>query len=256
MRAAEARGVARALVDEGDRAVDHVDRAPVRLLRRVPPHHESVLGEHDEAQVGVLARRGPDLLREREAGADVRDPGGLVAEALAHEPLAVRGPREHVDPVRVRVVDVRRRDEGVQQRLDRAARHRGVELAAREVGDHLLVAHRVALEQRQHLVELEPREVLPAHRGQVRAGALDPQHRDLAPRVVAGRALRGGVAAAEVGDGTVLAQQVRGEQQLVEQVARRRSARGPEVGDVGDQRRLDAHRATSWASRSAAIRSA
>ena len=53
------------------------------------------------------------------------------------------------------VVDVRRRDEGVQQRLDRGARRGRVQLAAGEVGDHVLVAHLVALHQRQDLVEAQ-----------------------------------------------------------------------------------------------------
>ena len=57
------------------------------------------------------------------------------------------------------VVDVRGRDERVQQRLDRGARRRGVDLAAGEVSDHVLVAHLVALEQRQHLLEPQRREV-------------------------------------------------------------------------------------------------
>ena len=80
---------ARALVDERDGPVDHLDRAPVGLLGAVAPHDEPVLGEHDELEVRVRARRLADLLGEREAGADVGDPRRLVAEALAHEPLAV-----------------------------------------------------------------------------------------------------------------------------------------------------------------------
>src|SRR3954447_23452528 len=47
-----------------------------------------------------------------------------------------------------------------------------------------------------------------AHRGEVAAGPLDPHDRDLAAGVVARRALGGGVAAAEVRDGAVGAQEV------------------------------------------------
>jgi len=67
--------------------------------------------------------------------------------------LAVDGTDERADRIRVRVVDVRVRHERVQERLDRRARHRPVDLAAREVLDHLLVAHRLALRERQDLVE-------------------------------------------------------------------------------------------------------
>jgi hypothetical protein len=47
------------------------------------------------------------------------------------------------------------------------ARRGGVELATREVGDHVLVGHLVAVHQRQHLVELEAGEVLGTHRRQI-----------------------------------------------------------------------------------------
>ena len=256
--AAEARRVARALVDERDGLVDHADRALVGLLRAVAPHDEPVLGQHDELQVRVGAGRLADLLGEREARPDVGDPGRGVAEALAHEPLPVGRAGEHVDPVRMRVVHVRRGDERVQQRLDRAARHRRVELAARQVGDHLLVAHRLALDQREHLLEPEPGEVLLPHRRQVGARALDPHHGHLAAGVIARRALGRRVAAAEVGDRAVRAQQVRRVDELGEDVIPRRRGTGvPQVLDVIDQRGDGAHVGISCRdSRSAATRSA
>ena len=135
-----------AAVDELGGAVDDRDRPPVGLLGAVAPDDEAVLGEHDEPAGGV--RRGPprDLLGEREAGPDVVDPGRLLAEAVGDEGAAVARAGERVDRVGVGVMHVRRRDERVQQGLDRGSRGGGVELAAREVGDHLLVAHRLALE--------------------------------------------------------------------------------------------------------------
>jgi hypothetical protein len=201
--------------------------------------------------------RAADLPREREAWADVRDPGRRVAEALVHQPLAVGRPGEHVDAVRVCVVHVRGRHEGVQKRLDRGARHLRVELAAGEVGDHVLVAHLGALHQRQHLVHAQAGEVLGPHRGEVRAGALDPHHVDLAARVVDRPALGGGVAAAEVGHRAVGAQQVRGEHEMVEDVAVWRTTRRPEIVDVVDEWGDDAHLLISCrVSRSVAMRSA
>ena len=61
-----------------------------------------------------------------------------------------------------------------------------------------------------------------------RARALDPQHRDLAARVVDRRPLRRRVAAAEVGDGAVRAEQVGGDApaRRAGRRARRRRARG------------------------------
>ena len=240
-RPAEARHVAGALVHERDRLIDDLDRPPVGLLRAVAPDHEAVLGEHDEPQVRVGADGLADLLGQREAGTDVRDPRGGVTEALAHQSLTVGRAREHVDAVRMRVVDVRGRDERVQQRLDRAPRHRGIELAAREVGDHVLVAHLLALDQRQHLVEPQAGEVLWPHRGEVAARALDPHDWNLAAGVVDRGALGGRVAAAEVRHRAVGAEQVGGEHELREHVLRGPAVGGPQVLGVIDEWRDDAH---------------
>ena len=254
---AEAREVPGALVDERDRLVDHVDRPPVGLLGAVAPHHQPVLGEHDELELGIGAGRLPDLLGEREAGADVGNPRGAVAEALPHQAFAIGCAGQHVDAVRVRVVHVGRRHERVQQRLYRAARHRRIELTARQVGDHLLVAHLPPLDQREHLVELEPREVLGPHRGEVGTRALDPHHTDLTPGVVSGRALRRRVPTAEVRDRAIRSEQVGGQDELREDVLRGRAAGGPEVFDVVDERGHGAHRVISCAaSRSRAARCA
>ncbi len=257
-RAAEAPGSMRAVVDERDGLVDGLDRRVVGLLRGVAPHHEPVLAQHDEAQAGRVAHDLADLLREREARADVRDPGGRVAEALPHELLAVGRAGQDVDAVGMRVVDVRRRHEGVQQRLDRGSRHGGIELAAHEVGDHLLVAHGVARDQRQHLLQAERREALRPHRGEVAARALDPHDRALGARVVDGRALGRGVAAAEVRDRAIGAQQVGGVHEGIQRIARSRAVGGPEVGSGCDELGRSAHRApriASAAERSAAMRS-
>ena len=226
----------------------------------VAPDDEAVLGQHDELELRVLAHRGADLLGEREAGPDVRDPGRLVAEALGDEPLAVARAGQHVDAVRVRVVHVRSRDERVQQRLDRRARRRRVDLAARQVGDHVLVAHLLALEHREHLVEPQRREVLALHRRQVAARALDPHDVDLAADVIGGGALGRRVAAAEVGDRAVGAEQVRGEQDLAERVAGHLTAGRPAVVGRRDHLRERRHRPQPPATetvdpRSATIRS-
>jgi len=53
------------------------------------------------------------------------------------------------------------RHERVQQRLDRGARHHRVELAAREVRDHLLIAHCVTLRKRENVAESKPGEPAP-----------------------------------------------------------------------------------------------
>ena len=225
-RPAEPRPARRARVDEVDRLVDDRDRAPVGGLGRLAPHDQAVLGQDDELQRGVRPHRLAHLPREREPGADVRDPGRPPAEALRHEALAVGGACQDVDAVRVRVVDVRGGDEGVQQRLDRAARHRRVDLAAREVGDHLLVAHRLARHQWQHLVEAQAGDVAALHRREVASRALDPHDGDLAARVVGRDHLGRGVPAAEVGHRPVGAQQAGREDQPVQLVGGGGRSRG------------------------------
>jgi hypothetical protein len=116
--------------------------------------------------------------------ADVGNPDGVRAEALLGQALAVDRADDRADRVGMGVVDVRRGREGVQQGLDRGARHRRGQLAAREVGDHLLVAHRVALAQWHDLVLAQAGEAARLDRRQVASGPLDPQHGRLAAGVV------------------------------------------------------------------------
>ena len=133
----------RALVDEGGCPVDGRAGGVVDRPVGVSPGDESVPGEDD--QFG--GRIGPDgladLFRQGEPGPDVRNPEGGVTEAFPDEALAIGGAGQHVDRVRVRMIDAGGGDEGVQQRLDAAARHGWVDLATGKVGDHRGVVHRV-----------------------------------------------------------------------------------------------------------------
>jgi len=72
----------------------------------------------------------------------------VVAERLLREAAAVGAHGQRDDGVRVRVVDVRRADEGMEERLDRRPGLVGHERAAAEVGDHRRVVHRLAVAQR------------------------------------------------------------------------------------------------------------
>ena len=165
------------------RARDELERQAVRLLVRVAPGDEPVMGEHDRARIRELG----DPARELEAGPQVVDDRDVRAEGIAHGRVRVGRVRERADRVGVDVVDVRRGQERVQERLDRRARRIGLDEAAREVGDHLLVGHRVTLAERQQLVEPEAREVGRRDRREVGAAALDPDHAPLATEVVASR---------------------------------------------------------------------
>ena len=150
-----------------------------------------------------------NLFREGKSGTDVGDPDRLIAEALVREFLAALRAADHVDGVRVGVVHVRVRHEGVKEGLYGAAGHVGPELAGGEVGDHLLVAHRVPLHKGQDLLELEAGELARLYGREVAPRALDPQDVDLAPGVVALLRLGRRVAAAVVGHGAIPAEQIR-----------------------------------------------
>ena len=170
------------------------------------------MGEHDRARVGEVG----DALRELEPRPQVRHHRDVVAERLVHRRLRVGRVGERADRVGVDVVDVRGRQERVQERLDRRPRRVGLDQAAREVGDHLLVAHRLALAQRQQLVEPQAREVARLGRGEVGAAALDPQHAHLAAEVVELDELRRGVAAAVEDERRVGADQARARDEPLE----------------------------------------
>ena len=143
-----------------------------------------MLGEQDQLGRRLGGDGVGNELRERKAGTDVGNPDCLRAEALLGQVLSVDRADDRADRVRMGVVDVRRGREGVEQGLDRGTRHRRVQLAAREVGHHLLVAHRIAFAQRHDLVLAQAREAARLDRRQVAPGPLDPQHGRLAAGVV------------------------------------------------------------------------
>ena len=104
-----------------------------------------------------------------EAGPLIGQPDCLVAEGLRGElaPAGRRGEGDHC--VGVRVVDVRRRDECVQERLDRRAWLVGLERAAPQVLDHRRVLHRLARAKRLDLVQPQRGEATPRDRREVGA---------------------------------------------------------------------------------------
>ena len=100
------------------------------------------------------------------------------------------------DRIGVDVVDVRKRQEGVQQGLDRRSAGTRIEQSARDKVGHLLIGHRVEGAQRLELVEAQTR-VVRGHRAtHVGPGALHPHHSLLTPEVIGHRALGRGVASA------------------------------------------------------------
>ena len=120
LRAAQAEAACAAGVQRGGGPAHEIDRGAVALLRGVAPGDQAVLLEQHGARGRVLVEQLGDALRHREARPLVIEPDRLVAEDLLGR--GATGARQRDHRVGMRVVDTRRRDEGVQQRLDRRPR--------------------------------------------------------------------------------------------------------------------------------------
>ena len=121
----------------------------------------------------------------------------------------------------MQVIDVVERQERVQRRVDRRGDAVLAERAQRIERDHLVFVRlaAVARDQLFELVEIQDGEAGRADRSQVAAAALDRQHAHrLAGQRIRQRELRAGVAAAEVGDPQIGAEQVRSVAQQLERI--------------------------------------
>ena len=173
-------------------------------------------GEHDALEGRLALRHRLELQAEVEARPLPGQPADLPAEDLLRQPLGVLrgGDRDH--GVRVHVVHVRLRDEGVQRRVDGGRAGVEVEGAVRQVPHHVVLVLEAAVEalQRLELVEVERREAVRLHGPEVPARALHPQDAHVLPaqRVLLPHLGRG-VSPAEVRDAEVRAQQVRAVEQ-------------------------------------------
>ena len=211
------RGVLR--LDVGGGLLDEVERERVAGLVVVVPRDEAVLAHHDGLDARVLLR---DFLHgeaEFEARAHPRHVGHLAAEDFLGEFHAVGRGRDGDDRVRVHVVDVLAREEGVERRVDRGGARVEVEGRVRVHADHVVLgrglqalvgARGVDLLQGDELVLVEGGEVLARAGAEIAAGALDPEHLGgrAGERVLLGELGRR-VAAAGVGDALVAAEEVR-----------------------------------------------
>ena len=111
--AAEAESAVCRAVERAGGARYKLDRASVALIRRLAPRHEPVLLKQDRSRGRIRLEQFRDALGHVESRPLVVEPDHLVAECFFGEAAAVRRRRERDDRVRVRVVDVRRRDERV-----------------------------------------------------------------------------------------------------------------------------------------------
>src|SRR4051812_32011544 len=105
---------------------------------RLTPGDKTMLGQDDGAGTRQLC----DLSRQFEPGPDVRHYRNVWTERSVDVPLRLGVVRQGTDNVGMDVVDMPRRQEGVQERLNRGAARSWLYHAVCQVIDHLLVAHR------------------------------------------------------------------------------------------------------------------
>ena len=195
-RTAEDAAAAPALGDGVLGPRDQLHRRLVGLAHRRAPADRAVLGQQQRPGLGVGRDRVGHLPRDLEARPPIVERDDVLAVHAGEDVGRAVVVRQRDDRVGVGVDDRRRLDEAVQQRLDGRPGSAGLLQRVGEIGDHLLVAHVLALEQRADVVHPHAREILRLDRLEIRAAALDAQHGNVAPAVIALGDLDRGVAAA------------------------------------------------------------
>ena len=157
----------------------------------------------------------------------------LPAIDLFRESFGALARGDRNDRVRMNVVDMAVRNEAVQRGVDRGCARIEIERAMVVERNHLVLVLEAAIDrlEAEELVEIERRETVELHRTDVAAGALDPKDlgRRAGQRIGRGQ-LGGRVAAAEIGDAQVAAEQVRSIEQETGIVEGSRVPVVPEIG--------------------------
>ena len=192
---------------------------------------------------GFDSRHRAELEAEVEARALPGQEAELAAEDFSRQRLRVFARRDRDHRVGVDMVDMRMRNKAVQRRVDRGRARVEIERAVVEQRHHLVLMREAAIDgaEAEQLVEIEGREAVELHRADVAARALDPEHPDrLARQRILLVELRRGVAAAEIGDAQIAAEQVRAVEQEVRRVEGRRVLVVPQIGQRRIQGRINA----------------
>ena len=107
----------------------------------------------------------------------------------------------------MRVIDVRGRQERMQQRLDQRPRWSGAKAQRTRYADHLRVVHRVSLLEPE-LVQPKSGEAVRCDRREIRPEPLTQSVRHLAAGVVDGDSFRGGIPSAAIRERSVGAERL------------------------------------------------
>ena len=214
------------------RFLDDAQRRLIAALRSRPPGEQAVSAEHHADIFGMIGRHLAELQAEIEAGTLPRQKADLVAVNLLRQLFGVGRGRDRDHRVGVDVIDVARGNKGVQRRIDRGRARIEIEGAMVEQRDHFVFMRDAAIQplQRLELIEIEGGEAVALHRADVAARALHPEHSlRLLRQWIARLHFRRRVAAAEIGDPEVAAEQVRAVEQLAGLVEARRMRLVPEI---------------------------
>src|SRR5713226_7287128 len=103
--------------------------------------------ENDELRIRLGMQRQRNLACQPKAGAAVWNPDQRITEAVSCQLLAIDRAGEIICGVGVRVIDMRKRQETMQEGLDRGTWTAWLIEAVREVVDHLGIAHALAFQE-------------------------------------------------------------------------------------------------------------
>ena len=238
-RAAEERtpGALRVILHELAHLIDGLDAAQICFVLRLAPREEPVTAENN----AVAARRFADGLAQHEGQLEPwplpghpDDLAAVLLVELLELLLAVGAGRERDRPVGMQVIDVRKRQEGMERRVDRRGHAVFAEGAQRVEAHHLVLVlfAAVARDQVFELVHIEDGEAGRPDRREVAAAALDRHDAaQLAGERIGQFELRARIAAAEVRDAEIRAKEIRAIAQQFERLAfeRSRLARVPQI---------------------------
>ncbi len=208
-------GAIRVRLHELTHLIDGPDAADVALLLRLTPREQPVTSEDDPVASRVLLDRTTQHQRQLESGplpGHPRDLSPVRLIELVELLFAVGAGRQRNRPIRMQVIDVRKRQKRVQRRVDRRGNPVLAERAQRVEPHHLVLVRFAAIARDQivQLVHVEHGETGRADRSEIAAAPFHGHHAArLARQGVRQIELGARVAAAKVGDAQVGAEQVR-----------------------------------------------
>ena len=203
--------------------VDDAQRGLVTALGVWPPGEQAVAAQHHADILRMFAGHAPKLDTKIDTRPLPRQIAHFLAKDVPGEFFRIPRRRNGDHRVGMHMIDVGVGHIAVQAGVDRGGARIEIEGAVVEVVHHLVFLIEMAIEgfERFQLVHVEGGEAIELHRADVAARALDPQDRGrLLRQRIGHRHLGGGVAAAEIGDPEVGAQEIGAIQQqarLIEQ---------------------------------------